>query len=151
MRMRYIHFRENIKNSLNGPGQYHNWSFDRLSMRPIVSMAQPGDTNCGDIALATASSDAVIQALQAESPQLRVEIAPLTMWLADFERGLGLYRSGKRPSTDGLNKQLQVRPSIPCGQAGSDQVSRYEARRHEQAGPRGPEGQTTAGDWHAAK
>src|SRR3954468_5311546 len=69
-------------------------------------MAPADDTPCGDNAPAMASSDAVIQALQAENAQLRADNAVLTARLAELERRLGLNssNSGKPPSSDGLKK-----------------------------------------------
>src|SRR5437764_2324021 len=73
-------------------------------------MAPADDTPCGDNAPAMASSDAVIQALQAEIVQLRAENAALLGRLADLERRLGLNsrNSGKPPSSDGLKKPPRV-------------------------------------------
>ncbi|MFL5289642.1 MAG: IS66 family transposase [Rhodopila sp.] len=57
-----------------------------------------------------ASSDAVMQALQAENAQLRADNAVLTARLAELERRLGLNssNSGKPPSSDGLTKSPRV-------------------------------------------
>src|SRR3954467_8248384 len=73
-------------------------------------MAPADDTPCGDNAPAMASSDAVIQALQAENAQLCADNAVLTARLAELERRLGLNssNSGKPPSSDGLKKSPRV-------------------------------------------
>jgi transposase len=73
-------------------------------------MAPADDTPCGDNAPATAGSDAVIQALQAENARLRAENAALTARLAELERRLGLNssNSSKPPSSDGLKKPPRV-------------------------------------------
>src|SRR3954462_2807544 len=73
-------------------------------------MAPADDTPCGDNAPAMASSDAVIQALQAENAQLRADNAVLTARLAELERRLGLNSSNscKPPSSDGLKKSPRV-------------------------------------------
>lgn len=73
-------------------------------------MAAPADTPSGDAAAAPASSDAVIEALQAENALLRAANAALTERLAALERRLGLNssNSGKPPSSDGLKKPPRV-------------------------------------------
>jgi transposase len=73
-------------------------------------MALPDDPPYGDNASATAGSDAVIAALQAENAQLRAENAVLLGRLAELERRLGLNssNSGKPPSSDGLKKSARV-------------------------------------------
>jgi transposase len=80
------------------------------AVRVNVPLVAPEDTTCRDNDAAEVSSDAIIQALQAENALLRAENSALIGRLADLERHLGLNSStsGKPPSSDGLKRPPRV-------------------------------------------